>query len=255
MIIDRMSDKKTLCIEELSFNSWPALHSIHYDGWMLRLADGFTDRCNSVWPLYGSSLKVEDKVSRSESFYASKSQPSIFRITSDPGHRALDGYLNDRGYVVKTPTVVQTLDIGGVTRLSGIEEVKISRYPDDSWIRDVVDVMEFTGPTATYRAILENVVWPLGLARISDSGKVITLGLGVVEDRFLGMYGAHTRPSHRRQGWGRKLMMGLMKWGLSLGAELAYLHVEADNIPARTLYDSMGFVEAYRYWYRVKSVS
>ena len=252
---DRISDSKTLRIEELSLNSWPALHSTVYDGWVLRLADGFTDRCNSVWPLYESNLKTEVKVSRCESFYASVNQPAIFRITSDVSHRELDALLGDRGYAVKTPTIVQSLDISNMSRHKETENVAISRYPDNSWIDDVVDVMEFTGPTSAYRAILQKIIWPLGLARIGAPGDVTTLGLGVVEDKFLGMYGAHTRNSRRRQGWGRKLMTGLIQWGRNLGAELAYLHVEADNIPARKLYDSLGFVDIYRYWYRVKRVN
>jgi len=252
MIKKKILDSKVLRLEEVSFNSWPSLRSLQYDGWILRAANGFTDRCNSVWPLYGSNLKLEEKVLRCERFYSVQGQPAIFRIPSDKSREELDDYLEKLGYTVKTPTIVETRRISDSPVATMPDGVSVSSVLDDCWIDDVVDVMDFSRSMATYRQILANIVWPIGLFRARVDGNVIAVALAVAEEEFVGLYGMHTRLTFRRQGWGRKLMSAMMHWGQSQGAKLAYFHVEEDNTPARRLYDGLGFEEIYRYWYRVK---
>ena len=253
MMSKRVPNKRILRMEELALNSWPALRSLQYDGWILRLANGFNDRCDCVYPLYGSNLSLGEKVERCEFFYASRGQQAVFRITSDGSRAQLDDLLEERGYVVKTPTVVQTFCIADLAQNSKLDEVCISNVPDECWVNDVVDVIGFSGSRSTYQEILQNITWPLGLARAKTDASVIGVGLGVVEDNCLALYGMHIRDLHRRKGWARKLMSALLQWGRGKGAEYAYLHVEKDNSPARTLYDDIGFNEIYRYWYRVMS--
>ena len=36
------SNSLSLRVEEVCMNAWPALQEIHYDGWLIRLADGQT---------------------------------------------------------------------------------------------------------------------------------------------------------------------------------------------------------------------
>ncbi len=40
-------------IERLSMRAWPALEEEWLDGWLLRAAQGYTDRANSVNPALG----------------------------------------------------------------------------------------------------------------------------------------------------------------------------------------------------------
>ncbi|MDH5295038.1 MAG: GNAT family N-acetyltransferase, partial [Acidimicrobiia bacterium] len=57
-------------------------------------------------------------------------------------------------------------------------------------------------------------------------------------------------PDSRRAGYGRAISETMLAWGYEQGSALAYLQVLATNEPAVDMYRSMGFGEAYRYWYR-----
>ena len=35
-------------LEELSINAWAPLKSMNYDGWVIRMANGYTKRANSI---------------------------------------------------------------------------------------------------------------------------------------------------------------------------------------------------------------
>lgn len=98
-------------IEELSMNAWPAMQTLHYDGWVLRFADGYTKRANSVNPLYDSKMDLDEKIKVSESFYRDKGLPTVFKMTAASAPANLDTRLVARGYRIDSPTSVQLLDL------------------------------------------------------------------------------------------------------------------------------------------------
>jgi hypothetical protein len=98
------------CIEEVSLNSWPALQQILFDGWVLRFANGYTKRANSVNPLYSSNLDIGEKVAVCERIYLEKGLRSIFRLTPFAPPE-LDHELENRGYEKIDLTHVMHLDL------------------------------------------------------------------------------------------------------------------------------------------------
>lgn len=96
-------------IEEASLNAWPALHQLLYDGWIIRLSNGYTKRANSVTPLYPSALEVEENIAYCERLYRQQGLPPIFRLTSHACPPGLDEALAARGYRVVDPTLVWRL--------------------------------------------------------------------------------------------------------------------------------------------------
>lgn len=66
-------------LEELAINAWPALETKLYDGWVLRFADGFTKRANSISPIYDFSLPLQTKLNFCEKEYRSRNLPIVYK--------------------------------------------------------------------------------------------------------------------------------------------------------------------------------
>jgi len=106
-------------LEELSLNAWPALHTLTVDGWLVRFANGYTRRANSVNPLYAPAGNVNDNIAACEALYAARGLPTVFKLTPDSQPPDLDDLLAQRGYTREAETSVQTLALGDASRLQG----------------------------------------------------------------------------------------------------------------------------------------
>ncbi|WMM30943.1 GNAT family N-acetyltransferase, cg3035/Rv0428c family, partial [Shouchella clausii] len=56
-------------IEALSMNAQPALKTVQKGGWILRFANGYTKRANSINPLYPSCEELDRKIEACEQMY------------------------------------------------------------------------------------------------------------------------------------------------------------------------------------------
>src|SRR4051794_40882534 len=93
-------------LEELNLNAWPALKTVHLDGWLLRAAGGETRRPNSVNMFGPSTLALANKIVAAETIYRDWRLPCIFRMT--PLVDAEIGeMLTERGYSTEGGTFVQ----------------------------------------------------------------------------------------------------------------------------------------------------
>src|SRR5690348_17161021 len=92
--------------EEHSINEWPALQTLLLDGWVLRFANGYTRRANSVNALYESTREPLEKIAACEALYAQQGLKTTFKITSANEQSALDLLLAGCGYLKDAPTSV-----------------------------------------------------------------------------------------------------------------------------------------------------
>ena len=83
-------------LEEASLEGLPALRSDHYDGWLLRFADGYSRRANSVAPLAPSTIDLDEKIRYCESVNARAGLPCIFKLTEASTPDGLDEALSSR---------------------------------------------------------------------------------------------------------------------------------------------------------------
>lgn len=247
-------------IEEASLNAWPARQQLVDDGWLIRFNDGYTRRSNSVNPIYASEsdeTALEQRLEKWERFYHRKGRPAIFKITPlvQPPH--LDGLLAERGYRYEAPTGVRIRSLAEpLTPPVAIPDshAVIESTLSDAWL-DSYTTFSATPPEtlAPMRAILDNIAPACCYVTQWVGGVPVASGLGVLEGPLFGLYDIVTSPTQRGKGYGVHLLHGLLAWARENGASHAYLAVMDDNAPARRLYDKWGFVEVYKYWYRVRN--
>jgi GNAT superfamily N-acetyltransferase len=241
-------------LEEISSNGWPAREVEYIGGWKLRANDGVTRRANSVLPLADPKRKLDDAVDAVEQFYEHRGIVPRFQVTEASAPRNLDSRLVERGYVTDITVRVQTTPLRNLSAIGAHHSVEMNPGLTAEWLSTYATAGQFDEKAIKCRAdILEriNAKRAFALARISDN--IVGVGVGVVEQGWLGLFAIETLVTYRRAGVATSVIHSLGAWGKENGARVAYLQVEAKNMPALALYEEMGFKDAYHYWSRTKT--
>lgn len=238
--------------EELSNNAWPALQTMHYDGWLLRFGNGVTRRSNSVSLLYPSTLDPDLKIGFCERLYESHLIEPCFKITAVSEPSGMDTRLESLGYSIRSTISFQTMDISGMPG-EPLGDIRIESGLTQGWMDDFIRMNEFDPMRKpTYLAIMQQIILPKCLVSLSHGHQTIGVGLGVAEGGFIGLFDIVVDRAYRKTGLGHLIVGNILRWGRKNGAHTAYLQVLQENYPAIRLYEKIGFSEAYRYWYRMK---
>ncbi|MDR1003098.1 MAG: GNAT family N-acetyltransferase [Oscillospiraceae bacterium] len=242
---------KVLLYEELSLNAHPALQTQLYDGWLLRFANGYTNRANSISPLYPSSLDLHEKITECESRYFSLKLPAVYKLT-DHSDLGLDKVLDDLGYAIVTPTYVMDMDLNSLEFPTG--DCVITSRADDNWLNAYFRFSNYTDNVKieTAKQILNNVRSTMICGRILKQGVSVACGSAVIERGYMALLNIVVDEPQRGKGYGREICESLLAASKNLGAHTAYLQVVQDNQKAINLYTKLGYKTLYSYWYRVK---
>jgi GNAT superfamily N-acetyltransferase len=238
-------------LEEISLNALPALQTFFYDGWIVRMSKGHSRRANSVQTFGASKQSVQEKISYCERLYRQNNLLVVFKMTPASKPANLDTELEARGYHREGRTSVQTsaLDPFGA---APSENVRISEQWDDEWYDSYCQMNSLTAASReTLKTMLRLVLPQTAYASVGDENGVRACGMGVLQERYLGLFDIVVDANVRRRGYGKQIVTRLLDWGKANGAQTAYLQVMCNNEPALKLYSQLGFVEQYQYWYRV----
>jgi len=241
-------------IEELTLNNWQPLQTLLYDGWVLRFADGYTKRANSVNPILYSTMDVHEKIAACEQIYSDRQLRTVFKITPFANPQELDQILERKGYSRVDSTSVQLLALDSLAEVSSPSaSVRLDEQLTSEWIDAYCRMSGNARHRETVVRMTRNIITRCCFISLYAGDTIVACGLGVVERGYLGLFDIVTDARYRNQGYGEQLVRHLLQWGKSCGASHAHLAVVIGNTPAEKLYAKLGFREIYRYWYRVKA--
>ncbi len=238
-------------LEAVSFRSWPATNTIYDGAWAIRLTAGHpSKRLNSVNPLdRADHSDLENRIARAARRFQGFGRPLVFR-QSPLAPPELDNILDARGWRRFDETWVMTLDLEDKNLAGAVSQVPlqdVGRWIDQSAVMEGFSASVKPGMSE----IIGQVQGEVGLFLTEDgSGNPLAAVMAVRFGDLIGLFEIVSNPNMRRLGFGRQIVRNALLWGRENGARKAWLQVVSNNSIAIDLYESEGFVEAYRYAYR-----
>jgi ribosomal protein S18 acetylase RimI-like enzyme len=206
-----------------------------------------------------NEFAIEEKLARVESFYAARNLPARYQISPAAQPLELDERLAARGYVTVAQTAVQVADLASICRQTQplrtqpAFEVEVAETFDEAWFATFCTAERRDDPTHDIlHQIFQRIEPQAGFVRLQIDGAPAAVGLGVLEQEWLGIFCMATHDHFRRRGAASAILRTLAIWAQLYGATNAYLQVMNDNTPARALYERVGFTTLYHYHYREK---
>lgn len=238
--------------EEIAANAHVALNVMQYDGWLMRFANGYSGRANSISVLYPSTLPVEEKVAYCEKCYAKQGLPANFKLTQ--GDEDFSDFLAARGYKVVTPTDIMILDDLAVGGEAFFADCIFSDKPDE-WLPYFFEYENLTDEKNqnTFRQMLSKVMVDTIYCSVIYKGRVVACAATAIEHGYALIHYVVVDSTVRGLGLGEKLCRAIISKAKEHGAGHAYLQVVQTNEIAMNLYKKLGFKKLYSYWYMKKS--
>ena len=247
--LQRTTDALAARIEDASLAASQPMQQSFYDGWLLRYSPGKAKRARSINSIGAGVVSFTEKLAHCVDFYAQRQLPCLFRITPFSQPASLDSELAGADFGAHQDTRVMKLalsDIGGSAPHSSADSVDAERFAL------AFCTLHGLGPS---QSSAERERYVRGADRsafvVQYDGEVpIACGSIALEGRLAGIFGMVTAVEYRGRGVASAIVSRLLQDARIAGAEIAYLQVEAANMPARRTYSKFGFKDCYAYWYR-----
>lgn len=239
-------------LEERLVNVWPSVETLYMDGWMIRLANGYSSRANSASAMVIGAAMTPALLDEVERIFAAAGLPSTVRVTPvcDP---AVEALLLSRGYRVKDRSLNMLLDLGGNHARLPDPRVTIERQPSQRWIDGVCAHQAPGKRNADHLGqIVRRIRVPAGFVSIASDGEDVGFAMCAVDRGFAEIGSVIIAEEKRGHGLGRALVDAALAFGAAEGAHHAFLQVDATNDVAIRLYSHQGFVDVGGYMNMVR---
>ena len=236
--------------EEMASNAHVALNTMQYDGWLIRFANGHTNRANSVSVIYPSTISFDVKVPQCEEIYKKANLPCVFKLTEEDSE--LNEYLEAHGYEAVTPTDVMILNLRDKAFRKG--ECVFSKEPTEEWLHAYFTFEGFTDITKqeTFRQMLSKVLVDTIYCSVIKDGEVAACASAAIEQGYMLLQNVVVSPVYRGHGYGKTVCESLIAQAKENGAHHTYLQVVRENAAAVNMYLKLGYERVYTYWYMKK---
>jgi len=241
-------------IERTHAETWPAIETWEYDGWQLRFARGYTKRANSITTTERGARPLETKIVACEAAFEARHVAPVFRLPSTSQIAEIDRALTDLGYGKLDKTSIRVASLEEPLPPRG-DEINVARSLTEEWLLHQAGWNRLDDDQrGAFAAIAGGIRRPAAFALLWSGAVAVAAGLAVRQGELLCLHSIITAPTQRGRGFGRAVTRGLMRWGQTHGATLAWLQVVKTNASALRLYNKLGFGrEIYRYHYRARA--
>lgn len=245
-----MTTPDIVALEAAFLTAWPSIKAVHDRHWLWRWADGYSKR--------GNTLQCHDPAddadipARLDRFMALSRRHGIqplVRLTplAPP---ALVAKIETEAWTVIEPSRVLAMPLTAAPHAPP-GDVDIRPAADPLWADEHSRLSSYDAATrARLGRILDLIAVPTGAILLrDDAGRAVATALVVQTGTIAVFLNVVVDAARRGQGLGRRVMTESIAWAAAAGATQAGIQVLADNVPALTLYRSLGFADRYGYSY------
>ena len=227
-------------LERIADRAWPAPVHEALGGWILRAADGWTNRANSALPLGDAGRPLPDAIEACHAWY--RGRGLLPKITVPlPLRRDVARELT--GWTAQPLVLVQVAALDPAE--APAVPVRLEEHPTPDFLA-IVRARKESLPDAALSVL--TAVPAVRFAEVrDDDGSLLAITRGAVVEDWLHIGTVEVLPAARRRGLAVAAYQGLAQWATSLGARRAFLQVEERNEAAVALYARLGFTTHHTY--------
>jgi len=246
-------------LEQVMALHWRAPVAEPLGSWLLRSAEGFTHRANSVLAAGLPGLDLAGAVQRARAWYSGRGRPALAGVPR-PAPDAADAaalvavaeafaaggwrVIPQRGAFVLTAATA-ALATARADAPADLR-VRLDPEPDAGWLALYHYRGEQLPPIATTLLLSapEQV-----FVSVVDGDRTVAVGRGSLGGGWAGVSAVEVDTEHRRRGLARLVLARLAPWAAQRGARSMFVQVGETNDAAVRLYESAGFTRHHQYDY------